>query len=1146
MLTDYATIANENIKRYGTAIDEYGPTLLSDRYSDRTHFVYELLQNAEDAIGWRKETGLNFDRSVKIELLPDTVRFIHSGLGFDEKHVRAICSIGRSAKAGSLTAIGKHGIGFKSVYAYSHHPEIHSGDEHFMIELFVRPMAVSPKVIDQDATLFELPLDHPDVPPATSHGEIAARLEELGVKTLLFLKHIESIEWKVDNGKSGQYLKETRVGANSIESVVLLGEQEEGHVQEHWLIFRQPVFNNFEHAGFVEIAFELKEVEDGKTTKQEIVPVTESPLVVFFPTEKETHFGFLIQGPYRTTPSRDNVPKDDAWNQYLVKCTAELVVEAAKKLREHRLLSISALEALAVDSSKYDFGGPASMFKPIADALIHALREEALVPAHPSGYVAGKNAVLARAENVRSMLNSGELTELLGASTKKRWVLGNVTRDRKRNLRDFLLTKLNVTELDAEGFVRKVSDKFIASRSDRWIERYYEFLFEQSAVRRKLALSDRKIIRLSNDKHVQVKDSNGVRLAYLPSSEKTGFPTVKSSVCRSENARRFLTDLGLTVPDPVDDVIHNILPRYKRRSESFPAEFDRDIRRIVEAYQTDSNSRKQELVNSLKRAKWIPCYNAASKKVYLTDSDSNTYLPTERLLQLFKGNCDIWFVDRSRQSMLGKKCQAVLEACGIGEYLIRKPFDCDLSSEELTSLREDHGLAKASGQSVTDHQIEGLETTLKQIAERELGWEERSLSLWGAIHDAIRRYREGFLFGGYSWKYSRVQRTATIPAKFTRVLRDATWLPGPAGDPVRPSQICFADLPEEFRDNANTTLIELLNFKPDELKLLAEKSGIDPAILDVIRERNISSEDLLRALGIDPAYNKKPSRADTEPANQESGSESSDSDNLKKSSSSDSKSNPVSDLSKNQTAEAADVDSPGVTGTGAGSRSENDGPRTRETGSGSGTGERKSHPSSGESGENEARGSHTARDREGIIKSLQRQLKEATSTGVAPESRNDYDDLKKKRDFQTDNRFRDVVIMYERQHGRIPQAKTDCEAGHDIDSFQRVQGLRRHLIRRIEVKGKGSLWNGDEIVELSDRQFFDAVKNKVEEDVMLSEDFDYWLYVVEESGDGKFNVLPIRNPAKRSAHYEFRGGTWRHCVEDEQVIELSTQESSKV
>ena len=34
-----------------------------------------------------------------------------------------------------------------------------------------------------------------------------------------------------------------------------------------------------------------------------------SPLVVFFPTQKETFLGFLIQGPYRTTPAQGQHPR---------------------------------------------------------------------------------------------------------------------------------------------------------------------------------------------------------------------------------------------------------------------------------------------------------------------------------------------------------------------------------------------------------------------------------------------------------------------------------------------------------------------------------------------------------------------------------------------------------------------------------------------------------------------------------------------------------------------------------------------------------------------------------------------------------------------------------------------------------------------
>ena len=56
--------------------------------------------------------------------------------------MRGVCGVGQSDKAADLTAIGKFGIGFKSVYAYTRSPRIYSGGEAFRIENFVRPYAV--------------------------------------------------------------------------------------------------------------------------------------------------------------------------------------------------------------------------------------------------------------------------------------------------------------------------------------------------------------------------------------------------------------------------------------------------------------------------------------------------------------------------------------------------------------------------------------------------------------------------------------------------------------------------------------------------------------------------------------------------------------------------------------------------------------------------------------------------------------------------------------------------------------------------------------------------------------------------------------------------------------------------------------------
>src|SRR5579859_6492363 len=125
MASDYKSIRADNERRYGTDIGRIGPMLLADRYDDRTHFIFELLQNAEDALARR--TGWSGQRSVRFLLTNNELRVSHFGKHFDEPDVRGICGIAESTKG--LNAIGRFGIGFKSVYAFTDRPAVHSGSE---------------------------------------------------------------------------------------------------------------------------------------------------------------------------------------------------------------------------------------------------------------------------------------------------------------------------------------------------------------------------------------------------------------------------------------------------------------------------------------------------------------------------------------------------------------------------------------------------------------------------------------------------------------------------------------------------------------------------------------------------------------------------------------------------------------------------------------------------------------------------------------------------------------------------------------------------------------------------------------------------------------------------------------------------------
>ena len=52
MASDYEAIRDKNKDEYGN-IARWGPTVLTERYDDRTHFIFEILQNAEDALARR-------------------------------------------------------------------------------------------------------------------------------------------------------------------------------------------------------------------------------------------------------------------------------------------------------------------------------------------------------------------------------------------------------------------------------------------------------------------------------------------------------------------------------------------------------------------------------------------------------------------------------------------------------------------------------------------------------------------------------------------------------------------------------------------------------------------------------------------------------------------------------------------------------------------------------------------------------------------------------------------------------------------------------------------------------------------------------------------------------------------------------------
>lgn len=835
MASDYQAIRRDNERRYGTDIGRIGPMLLADRYDDRTHFIFELLQNAEDALARRH--GWQGCRSVSFHLTDTAMRVEHLGKPFDDADVRGICGIAESTKG--LTEIGRFGIGFKSVYAVTTRPEIHSGAEAFAIESFVWPVAAPAIERDPDATVIVLPF------PASEEGgrqELACGLTRLGPSTLLFLHQIEEIRWSIESGRSGLYLRESKPVTPGVRRVTIIGQElGASNVAEEWLVFSRPVFTTSgQPAGHVELAFLL--TQDDDTEKEHIARVERSPLVVYFPTVLETHLGFLIQGPYRTTPSRDNVPRADSWNKHLVAETATLLREALCWLRDNGLFDTAALRCLPLDPAKF---GESSMFEPLCSATKTALSTDKLLPRFDVGHVQASRARLGRTQELRQLFTPAQLGSLYGEEGELVWLSSDITQDRTPELRRYLMQELGVKEITPDDVVSPLTKHFLEAQSDDWIVCLYEFLNGQPALRRRF--EQLPLVRLEDGAHVQ-PHRDGQPQAFLPGAIASGFPLVRAATCKNEKALEFLRSLRLTEPDPVDDVVRNVTPKYKGEPvEADGEEYNTDIKRILNAYATQHRDQRNKLIEALREARFVRTVDAGDGSQHLS-KPGGVYLATERLKELFAGVSGVMLVDDSYSCLKGEGVRELLEACGAVRYLRPMP-DSTLSREERSALRKRAGHAHTSGQNdcIHDYNLLGLKHLLEALPK--LTAEERYAKarlIWEELANLEERRGKDIFAGEYTWTYYGSYR-ATFDAAFVRDLNKTAWIPDQNGDLQMTQMILFDSLGWP----ANPFLLSKIRFKPPILDQLAKEAGIEPGVLDLLKKLGVTSEADLRArLGV--------------------------------------------------------------------------------------------------------------------------------------------------------------------------------------------------------------------------------------------------------------------------------------------------------
>jgi hypothetical protein len=386
--------------------------LLTQMYPDQAHFLYELLQNAEDAGA----------RNVEFVLRRDRMVFAHDGTRlFDLADIDSITDVADSTKRDDPTRIGKFGVGFKAVYDFTSTPEIHSGDYHFkIVDLFYPDDDIPPLQSAGDVgmgTVFVLPFDRPEKSANEAFNQIGSGLEELDASSLLFLRNISRVTLSMF-GAHTRVIE--RIGQSDNRQTIRTTRSGEVEATD-WLRVERTASVLIDDGEYVDAtvaaAFRIADNTPGPPAASSnpkkvaspvdrlIEPVESGSVCIFFPAVKE-HSGlkFHIHAPFESTVARDTI-RDTPANKQLIAVIGELVADTVTDMALAGRMNDGLLSALPLA----DELGPA--FVPIRDAVLEAFRTKPITPCLSGGYAPAGGLALAK-PSVAQVLDEADLAFL--------------------------------------------------------------------------------------------------------------------------------------------------------------------------------------------------------------------------------------------------------------------------------------------------------------------------------------------------------------------------------------------------------------------------------------------------------------------------------------------------------------------------------------------------------------------------------------------------------------------------------------------------------------------------------------------------------------------------------------------------------------
>lgn len=784
--------------------------LLADLYGSPTHFITELLQNAEDE-------GAN---NVSFTLTKTELIFEHDAKKlFDFSDIRAISNFGDNhEKKEKPNAIGRFGIGFKSVYSITDNPRIVSANFDITIHDYNVPDRTNGQIPEPfKGTKIILPFK--SGMKEKTKELLTKELQDLNLQYLLFLTNISSIKWTTTN-EEGLY---ERIANKKDKRFITLKSSSR---EVKYLLLEKPIQID-KKSLLIKIAYQLS--ADRKT----IIPSEKSPLFVFFPTKIETNLKFLVHAPFYTTPARENIQEGDNLihieadhrNEELKHQLGKLLVDSITTCKNLKLLTVDLLTVLPVDKENCK---RSAIYRELFEAVkIELKSKKQLLPNANGGLSSAEDLMLLGSADLADLLNPKQAKKVFGRSF---WLSKKITVNTTKTLRDYLNSEIGIPEYDLTGFANRIGKEFLEEQSDKWLMQFYATIHKAPALWRAGTrasgngiLRAKPIVRIETQegtKHVVPFQQSGKPNVFLPVKEHTKYATVKLNVARNKDARKFLEELGLTTPDLFAEINEFIIPKLKS-GKTYPDYFD-DFRKLIEASQSANQEKRSRLIQDLKECSFILGYNSETGETKLLKY-YQVYFKTENLTLYFGSNPAAFFVAEEQYAVSVKeeKLHSFLTEVGVRHTLWRLRFIPNLTWEQKSAIRKNAYMTYENY--CHDYILDGLSEFFK--GEISI---EKSVALWQLLVKCAALEQHNvtkFFQGEYSYKYYTDYKIS-FEAFFLKQLKQTPWLVVD-NKHYRPQEISYSLLPTAYKANGGDlrVLADILGFKPDEIKAIEERFG---------------------------------------------------------------------------------------------------------------------------------------------------------------------------------------------------------------------------------------------------------------------------------------------------------------------------------